>query len=168
MLSDFLFFIFVSSIHRYVLSAYFNIHRFSLYLFALSSVIPLSLLLISSLCAVRPRLWREQRRVMFGLSVWLLVSVSGAAGSSDSAGGAAGPSRVQPSPCDTLSVTDPLRLVTRHPLLLPCPRLCSPLHYSPPPSAASGLFTATLQSVAQSVTNCLTEDSLVGVDLHVF
>lgn len=44
---------------------------------------------------------------MLGLSVWLPVSVSGAAGSSDSAGGAAGPSRVQPSPCDTLSVTDP-------------------------------------------------------------
>lgn len=141
------YFLFFHAIHRYVLSAYFTIHRFSLYLFALSSVIPLSLLLISSPCAVRPRLWREQRRVMFGLSVWLLVSVSGAAGSSDSAGGAAGPSRVQPSPCDTLSVTDPLRLVTRHP---------------------SGLFTAILQSVAQSVTNCLTEDSLVGVDLHVF
>lgn len=67
---------------------------------------------------------------MFGLSVWLLVSVSGAAGSSDSAGGAAGPSRVQPSPCDTLSVTDPLRLVTRHPSP-PCPRLCLRL---PPPS----------------------------------
>ncbi|XP_045900592.1 zinc finger protein 407-like [Micropterus dolomieu] len=65
-----------------------------------------------------PRLWRERRRVMFGLSSWLLVSVSGAAGSCDSAGGAAGPSRVQPSPCDTLSVTDPLRLVTWHPLLL--------------------------------------------------
>lgn len=162
------YFLFFHAIHRYVLSSYFTIHRFSLYLFALSSVIPLSLLLISSPCAVRPRLWREQRRVMFGLSVWLLVSVSGAAGSSDSAGGAAGPSRVQPSPCDTLSVTDPLRLVTRHPLLLPCPRLCSPLHYSTTPPAASGLFTATLQSVAQSVTNCLTEDSLVGVDLHVF
>lgn len=154
MLSDFLFFIF-SSIHRYVLSAYFNIHRFSLCLFALSSVIPLSLLLISSLCAVRPRLWREQRRVMFGLSVWLLVSVSGAAGSSDSAGGAAGPSRVQPSPCDTLSVTDPLRLVTRHPLL-PCPRLCSPLHYSPPPSQPVA-FSLPLcsQSLSQSLTASL-------------
>lgn len=70
-----------------------------------------------SLYAIRPRLWRDRRRVMFGLSVWLLVSVSGAAGSSDSARGAAGPSRVQPSPCDTLSVTDPLRLVTWHPLL---------------------------------------------------
>lgn len=103
---------------------------------------------------------------MFGLSVWLLVSVSGAAGSSDSAGGAAGPSRVQPSPCDTLSVTDPLRLVTWHPLLLPHPRLCPPLHHTHP--LASGLFTATLQSVTQSLTYCLTEESLVGGGLHVF
>lgn len=76
---------------------------------------PIQIPLFVSLCAVRPRLWQKRRRVMFGLSVWLLVSVSGAAGSSDSAGGAAGPSRVQPSPCDTLSVTDPLRLVTWHP-----------------------------------------------------
>ena len=121
--------------------------------------------LVVSLRAVRPRLWREQRRVMFGLSVWLLVSVSGAAGSSDSAGGAAGPSRVQPSPCDTLSVTDPLRLVTRHPSP-PCPRLC--LRLPPPPQSASGLFTATLESLTQSVTYCLTEESLVGADLHVF
>lgn len=81
---------------------------------SLTQIFP-SLLFSVSLCAVRPRLWRERRRVMFGLSVWLLVSVSEAAGSSDSAGGAAGPSRVQPSPCDTLSVTDPLRLVTWHP-----------------------------------------------------
>lgn len=66
---------------------------------------------------------------MFGLSVWLLVSVSGAAGSSDSAGGAAGPSRVQPSPCDTLSVTDPLRLVTWHPA--PTSLLTTP--NTPPP-----------------------------------
>jgi len=88
-----------------------------------------------------------QRRIMFGLSVRLLVSVSGAAGSSDSAGGAAGPSRVQPSPCDTLSVTDPLRLVTWHPLL-PHPRLRSLSPTSPP--RASGLFTATPQSVSHS------------------
>lgn len=146
--------LFVSSIHRYVLFAYFNIHRFSSYLFALSSVIPLSLLLISSLCAVRPRLWRERRRVMFGLSVWLLVSVSGAAGSSDSAGGAAGPSRVQPSPCDTLSVTDPLRLVTRHPLL-PCPHLCSPLHYSPPSQPVAFSLPLCSQSLSQSLTASL-------------
>lgn len=92
---------------------------------------------------------------MFGLSVWLLVSVSGAAGSSDSAGGAAGPSRVQPSPCDTLSVTDPLRLVTWHPLLLPLSSSLptTPLH--PPHPLASGLFTATLQSVTQSLTASL-------------
>lgn len=69
------------------------------------------------------------RRLMFGLSLRLPVSVSGAAGSSDSAGGAAGPSRVQPSACDTLSVTDPL---------LPAP-------------PASGLFSAVVQSVSQSV-----------------
>lgn len=71
---------------------------------------------------------------MFGLSVWLLVSVSGAAGSSDSAGGAAGPSRVQPSPCDTLSVTDPLRLVTWHPLLLLPVRVFAHHSSTPPPS----------------------------------
>lgn len=152
---SYFYFLFFHAIHRYVLSAYFTIHRFSLYLFALSSVIPLSLLLISSPCAVRPRLWREQRRVMFGLSVWLLVSVSGAAGSSDSAGGAAGPSRVQPSPCDTLSVTDPS--VWWHGIPSSSPVLVFAHHSTtvPPPPAASGLFTATLQSVAQSVTNCL-------------
>lgn len=97
---------------------------------------------------------------MFGLSAWLLVSVSGAAGFSDSAGGAAGPSRVQPSPSDTLSVTDPLHLVTWHPRPS---RLCLRLRLLPPTPQASGLFTATLQSV----TNSLTEDSLVEVDLHV-
>lgn len=98
---------------------------------------------------------------MFGLSVRLLVSVSGAAGSSDSAGGCAGPSRVQPSPCDTLSVTDLLHLVT----------------WQPPPSSL--LTTPTNQppsqwpfhchsAVSQSVTYCLTEESFVGADLHAF
>lgn len=86
---------------------------------------------------------------MFGLSLWLLVSVSRAAGSPDSAAGAAGPSRVQPSPCDTLSVTDPLRLVTWHPLLLSSSRLC-PLHTRPPPS--SGLFSASWQSDSHSLS----------------
>lgn len=99
---------------------------------------------------------------MFGLSVWLLVSVSGAAGSSDSAGGSAGPSRVQPSPCDTLSVTDLLHLVTWQ----PPPHLCSPLQQTNP--IASGLFTANLQSLSQSVTYCLTEEPSVGADLHAF
>lgn len=84
---------------------------------------------------------------MFGLSVWLLVSVSGAAGSSDSAGGAAGPSRVQPSPCDTLSVTDPLHLVTWHP---PPTSLLTTLVLQPP--LASGLFAATRKSLTQAVT----------------
>lgn len=91
---------------------------------------------------------------MFGPSVGLVVSVSGASCSSDSAGGAAGPSRVQPSPCDTLSVTDPLHLVTWHP-----PLVVLIFAHSVPP--ASGLFTAT----TQSVTYCLTEESLVGVVL---
>lgn len=98
-------------------------------------------------CDVKPCLWREWRRVMFGLSVWLLVSVSGAAGSSDSAGGAAGPSRVQPSPCDTLSVTDPLHLVTWHP---PPASLLTTLVLQPP--LASGLFAATRKSLTQAVT----------------
>lgn len=84
---------------------------------------------------------------MFGLSVWLLVSVSGAAGSSDSAGGATGPSRVQPSPCDTLSVTDPLHLVTWHP---PPASLLTTLVLQPP--LASGLFAATRKSLTQAVT----------------
>lgn len=39
------------------------------------------------------------------------------------------PSRVQPSPCDTLSVTDPLHLVTWHPLRSPPIPLNNP---SPP------------------------------------
>lgn len=72
---------------------------------------------------------------MLGLSVWLPVSVSGAAGSSDSAGGAAGPSRVQPSPCDTLSVTDP------PPRGDTAPAPLATLTRRPPP--ANGLFAAT-------------------------
>lgn len=83
--------------------------------------------------AVRPCL-----KVVLGLSVWLPVSVSGAARSSDSAGGAAGPSRVQPSPCDTLSVTDPPPRGDTAP--------ASPL--SCPPQAI-GLFAATLQSLIE-------------------
>lgn len=39
-------------------------------------------------------------------------------------------------------------------------------HTTPP--LASGLFTATRKSLTQSVTYCLTEESLVGADLHVF
>lgn len=97
---------------------------------------------------------------MFGPSVWLLVSVSGAPGSSDSAGGAAVPSRVQPSPCDTLSVTDPLCLVTWHPTPHPLSLLATLL--------ASGLFAATSQSPSQSVTYHFSEESSAAADLHVF
>lgn len=87
----------------------------------------------------------------FGLSVWLPVSVSGAAGSSDSAGGAAGPSRVQPSPCDTLSVTDPPPRGDTPPP--PASTLCSlatlTCHRPPPLLSAIGLFTAALQSLIE-------------------
>lgn len=124
----------------------------------LPRLIPPSLLFMVSLRAVRPRLWRERRRVMFGLSVWLLVSVSGAAGSSDSAGGAAGPSRVQPSPCDTLSVTDPLCLVTWHPppppsfffFFFTCPSLPPswwPFHCHSAVSHSSQSLTASLRTL---------------------
>lgn len=118
-------------------------------------LIPPSLLLLVSPCAVRPRLWRERRRVMFGLSVWLLVSVSGAAGSSDSAGGAAGPSRVQPSPCDTLSVTDPLRLVTWHPLLLFSPVLVFAHHSTTTPHPPSQWPFHCHSTVSHSVSHLL-------------
>lgn len=46
----------------------------------------------------------------------------------------------------------------------PRPRLHPPLH----PQPASGLFTATLQSLTQSLTYCLTKECLVEADLHVF
>lgn len=85
---------------------------------------------------------------MFGLSVWLPVSVSGAAGSSDSAGGAAGPSRVQPSPCDTLGVTDPPPRGDTAPAPLVVARHShAPL--PPRPPSASGLFAATPQSLSE-------------------
>lgn len=90
--------------------------------------------------AVRPCL-----KVVLGLSVWLPVSVSGAARSSDSAGGAAGPSRVQPSPCDTLSVTDPPPRGDTS----PAPPLVLARHSNAPPPPAIGLFAATLQSLIE-------------------
>lgn len=74
---------------------------------------------------------------MFGLSEGV-VSVTGAAGSCDSAGGATSPSRVQPSPRDTLSVTDPPILVTWHPP--------SPLLAFSPSLGSQSLAHAVIQS----------------------
>ncbi|KAJ4931500.1 hypothetical protein JOQ06_025795, partial [Pogonophryne albipinna] len=92
------------------------------------STSPPSFSLLSCLCAPSGLVCGERGdESCFGLSVPQLVSVSGAAGSSDSAGGAAGPSRVQPSACDTLSVTDPLRLEAQGRLAVVNGPKCSPV-----------------------------------------